>query len=42
MGGNAQLRPPEAMGRLVAAAPVQGDVWETLLRLPGRDPGWPA
>jgi len=36
-----QLRPPEAAGLLVAA-PVQGDVWETMLYLFGRDPGWPA
>jgi hypothetical protein len=39
--GTPQLRPPEAAGLLVAA-PVQGDVWETMLHLFGRDPGWPA
>ena len=27
---------------LLVAAPVQGDVWETMLHLFGRDPGWPA
>ena len=31
----ARPRPP-------VAAPVQGDVWETMLYLFGRDPGWPA
>jgi hypothetical protein len=36
--GTPQLRPPEAAGLLVAA-PVQGDVWETMLYLSGRDPG---
>ena len=39
--GTPQLRPPEAAGLLVAA-PAQGDVWETMLQLFGRDPGWPA
>jgi hypothetical protein len=39
--GTPQLRRPEAAGLLVAA-PVQGGVWETMLYLFGRDPGWPA
>ena len=34
-------RCPLAAGLLVAA-PVQGDVWETMLYLFGRDAGWPA
>jgi hypothetical protein len=39
--GSPQLRPAEAAGLLVAA-PVEGDVWETLLSVFGRDPHWPA
>ena len=39
--GTPRLRPPEAAGLLVAAS-VQGDVWETMLYLFGRDPRWPA
>ena len=38
--GSPQLRPAEAAGLLVAA-PVEGDVWETLLRVFGRNPDWP-
>jgi len=37
--GTPQMRPAEAAGLLVAA-PVEGDVWETLLLVFGRDPGW--
>jgi hypothetical protein len=37
--GTPQVRPAEAAGLLVAA-PVEGDVWETLLRMFGRDPDW--
>jgi len=39
--GMPQVRPAEAAGLLVAA-PVEGDVWETLLRMFGRNPDWPA
>jgi Mycothiol maleylpyruvate isomerase N-terminal domain len=39
--GSPQLRPAEATGLLVAA-PVTGDVWQTLLTVFGRDPHWPA
>jgi hypothetical protein len=38
--GSPQLRPPEAAGLLVAAPVEAGDVWETLLNVFGRDPGW--
>jgi uncharacterized protein (TIGR03083 family) len=38
--GSPQLRPPESAGLLVAA-PVEGDVWETMLTVFGRDPHWP-
>ncbi len=38
--GSPQLRPPEAAGLLVAAPVDAGDVWETLLNVFGRDPGW--
>jgi hypothetical protein len=38
--GSPQLRPAEAAGLLVAA-PVEGDVWETLLSVFGRNPDWP-
>ena len=41
MGRNAPAAAAEAAGLLVAAS-VQGDVWETMLYLFGRDPGWPA
>ena len=37
--GTPQARPDEAAGLLVAA-PVEGDTWETLLLMFGRDPGW--
>ena len=39
--GSPQLRPPEAAGLLVAAPVAEGDVWETLLSVFGRDPDWP-
>ncbi len=39
--GNSGTLSPLAAGLLVAA-PVQGDVWETMLYLFGRDAGWPA
>ena len=38
--GSPQLRPPETAGLLVAAPVDDGDVWETLLNVFGRDPGW--
>ncbi|HEX4257228.1 MAG TPA: maleylpyruvate isomerase N-terminal domain-containing protein [Streptosporangiaceae bacterium] len=38
--GSPQLRPPESAGLLVAAPVEAGDVWETLLNVFGRDPGW--
>jgi len=38
--GSPQLRPPETAGLLVAAPVEAGDVWETLLNVFGRDPGW--
>ena len=38
--GSPQLRPPETAGLLVAAPVDEGDVWETLLTMFGRDPGW--
>ena len=37
--GTLQARPDETAGLLVAA-PVEGDTWETLLLMFGRDPGW--
>ena len=38
--GSPQLRPAETAGLLVAAPVDEGDVWETLLNVFGRDPGW--
>jgi uncharacterized protein (TIGR03083 family) len=43
--GTPQMRPVPPLGEAVLvpmSAPVDGDVWETLLRVSGRDPGWTA
>jgi hypothetical protein len=38
--GTPQMRPAEDVMPVMAAAPVEGDAWETLLLVSGRDPGW--
>lgn len=38
--GTPQMRPAEDVMPVMAAAPVEGDAWETLLLVSGRDPDW--
>jgi uncharacterized protein (TIGR03083 family) len=40
--GTPQMRPAEDAVPVMVSAPVDGDAWETLLRVTGRDPGWTA
>lgn len=40
--GMPHMRPADDVVPVLVAAPVDGDPWETLLRVSGRDPGWTA
>ena len=40
--GTPQMRPADDAVPVLVSAPVDGDAWDTLLRVSGSDPGWAA